>query len=158
MPAKRALALGLSHEICGEAGLGWARRLQLVHAGLRGEGGFAGPIASYLGRKYGYRDEDGARWGARVAQLLRMLATRLREQRAAGSRYYVGESLTAVDIYSATFSAMFAPLPPEQCAMDLGTRAAFETRDTETEIALDPVLLEHRDMMYAKHLELPLAL
>ena len=26
-PASRALALGLAHELCGEAGLGWSRRL-----------------------------------------------------------------------------------------------------------------------------------
>src|SRR5262249_53664931 len=39
-PPDRALAFGLAHEICGEEGLGWARRLQLVHAGLTGAGGF----------------------------------------------------------------------------------------------------------------------
>src|SRR5215510_8133359 len=30
-PLERALVFGLGHEICGEAGLGWARRLQLIH-------------------------------------------------------------------------------------------------------------------------------
>ena len=29
-PAERALALGLAHEICGEHGLGWTRRLMLL--------------------------------------------------------------------------------------------------------------------------------
>jgi hypothetical protein len=66
--------------------------------------------------------------------------------------------LTAVDIYSATFTAMFAPLPPDQCKMDASTRAAFETRDAQIEAALDPILFAHRDMMYAEHLELPLSL
>ena len=33
--AERATMFGLAHEICGEDGLGWARRLQLVHAGLQ---------------------------------------------------------------------------------------------------------------------------
>jgi hypothetical protein len=42
--------------------------------------------------------------------------------------------------------------------MDGSTRAAFETRDVQTEAALDPILLEHRDMMYADYLELPLSL
>jgi len=90
--------------------------------------------------------------------LLGLLATRLGSQHAAGSRYYVGDALTAVDVYAATVMAMFRPLPPGQCAMDASTRAAFETRDAETDAALDPVLLEHRDMMYSKHLELPLSL
>ena len=44
------------------------------------------------------------------------------------------------------------------CAMSASTRAAFETREAQTEGALDPILLEHRDMMYAEHLELPLSL
>ena len=67
-----------------------------------------------------------------------MLAARLKTQREAGSRYYVGNSLTAVDVYSATFAAMFAPLPPEQCDMDPSTRAAFAMRDARIEAALDP--------------------
>jgi glutathione S-transferase len=157
-PAERALVFGIAHEICGEAGLGWSRRLQLVHAGLQNAGGFPEPVAKYLGRKYGYSPEAGAASGRRVAALLGMLAARLKAQRAAGSRYYVGDAVTAVDVYSATIAAMFGPLPPDQCAMQHATRAAFETRDAQTEAALDPILFEHRDMMYATHLELPLSL
>jgi glutathione S-transferase len=156
--AERALVFGLAHEICGEAGLGWSRRLQLVHAGLRNAGGFSEPVARYIGKKYGYSAATGAAAGARVAELLRMLAGRLEAQRRAGSRYYVGNAPTAVDVYSATVAAMLQPLPPEHCNMDAGTRAAFSTRDAETAAALDPIFLEHRDMMYAEHLELPLSL
>jgi glutathione S-transferase len=157
-PAERALVFGLAHEICGEGGLGWSRRLQLVHAGLHSAGGFPERVAKYLGKKYGYSPEVGAASCTRVADLVGMLVARLKAQRHAGSRYYVGDSLTAVDIYSATFTAMFDALPPEQCAMEAGTRAAFETRDAATEAALDPILFEHRDMMYMRHLELPLSL
>jgi len=156
--AERALVFGLAHEICGEAGLGWSRRLQLVHAGLHNAGGFAEPVARYVGKKYGYSPEVGAAAGVRVARLLRMLAARLQAQRAAGSRYLVGDSLTAVDVYSAAFMAMFSPLPPEQCRMEAASRAAFGLRDAVTDAALHPALLEHRDMMYTRHLELPLSL
>jgi len=156
--AGRALVFGLAHEICGEAGLGWSRRLQMVHAGLHNAGGFSEPVARYVGKKYGYSPELGAAAGVRVAQLLRMLAARLQAQRAAGSRYLVGDSLTAVDVYSAVFMAMFSPLPPEQCKMDAASRTAFGLRDAATDAALDPALLEHRDMMYTRHLELPLSL
>ena len=156
--AERALAFGLAHEICGEQGLAWSRRLQLIHAGLNGAGGFEGRAARYLARKYGYSPGAGAAAGARAAQLLAMLAARLKAQREAGSGYFLGDALTAVDVYSATCMAMFRPLPEPQCAMDPATRVAFETRDAQTEAALDPVLIEHRDMMYAQHLELPLAL
>jgi len=63
-PAPRALVLELSGGLCGENGLGWWRRLQLVHAGLNGASGFAEPVARYLGKKYGYTPEAGAAAGA----------------------------------------------------------------------------------------------
>ncbi len=156
--AERALVFGLAHELCGEAGLGWSRRLQLIHAGLGNAGGFPERVAAYLGRKYGYSPAAGAAAGPRVAGLLGMLADRLQAQRAAGSPYYVGSAPTAVDVYGATFMALFDPLPPAQCKMDAGTRAVFATRDAPTAAALHPVLFEHRDMMYARHLEVPLSL
>jgi glutathione S-transferase len=157
-PADRALVMGLAHELCDEGGLGWTRRLQLIHAGLQGAGGFNERVAKYLGKKYGYRVEDSAVYTPRVIALLHMLAARLKAQRAAGRRYYVGDSLTAVDVYSATFMALFGPLPEEQCKMDPATRAAFSTLDEETADALDPILREHRDMMYAQYLVQPLSL
>ena len=157
-PAQRALVLELASDLCGEGGLGWWRRLQLVHAGLNGAGGFPEPVAKYLGKKYGYTPEAGAAAGSRVVERLGSLAAQLSAQRAAGKRYLVGDSLTAADIYSAAFMAMFRPLPSAQCAMESSTRAAFETCDAATLAALDPILLEHRDAIYREHLELPLSL
>jgi glutathione S-transferase len=157
-PAERALVFGLAHEICGEEGLAWSRRLALIHAGLNNAGGFPERISKYLARKYGYSPKAGAAASARVAELLGMLVARLKAQQAAGSRYYVGNALTAADIYGATVVALFAPLPPEQCRMDAATRTAFESRDALVEAALDPILLAHRDMIYEKYLELPLSL
>ena len=93
-----------------------------------------------------------------MVALLGMLAARLKAQRAAGSRFYVGNALSAVDVYSATFMALLSPLPQAQCAMDAGSRAAMETLDAATAAALDPMLLEHRDMMYRERLEQPLSL
>lgn len=156
-PADRALVFGLSHEICGEEGLGWTRRLQLVHSGLKGEGGFPEAVCRYLAKKYGYRPEAAETFGRRVVDLLTMLAARLHAQGKAGSRYYVGDRLTAVDVYSATFMGLFRPLPPEHSPEE-NSRAVFEFLDAETGASLDPVLFDHRDMMYAEHLELPLSL
>jgi glutathione S-transferase len=156
--ADRVLVFGLAHEICGEGGLGWSRRLQLIHAGLNGKGGFSERVCGYLGKKYGYTPQTGAAAGARVASLLRMLAARLKSQQESGSRYYVGTSPSAADVYSATFMALLDPLPAEHCAMAPDARAAFTTPDAETGAALDPALLAHRDMMYREFLELPLAL
>lgn len=157
-PAERALLFGISHEICGEAGLGWSRRLQLIHARQHNAGGFPEGVAKYLGRKYGYNPQTGAASTGRVVELLRTLALRLKAQHERGSRYYLGSSMSAADVYAATVMALFRPLSPEHCDMSPAMRAAFETRDAETEAALDPLLLEHRDMMYSEHLELPLSL
>jgi len=107
--AERAVVFGFSHEICGEEGLGWSRRLHLIHAGLHNAGGFPEPVAKYLSKKYGYSPQAAAAAGQRVAQLLGMLAARLKAQLEAGSRYYVGQSLTAVDVYSAAFHGPVQP-------------------------------------------------
>ena len=148
----------LCNQLVGENGLGWARRLQLIDAGLKGEGGFLESVSNYLGQKYGYTPETGAASAARVHALLRELSDRLKAQKTAGSPYYLGGRPSAADIYSAAIMAMFVPLPEPQCVMKATTRAAFETLDEETKAALDPILLTHRDHMYATHLELPLSL
>ena len=157
-PTARATMMGLAHEICGENGLGWMRRLQGVEAGLRGEPGFPKPVAEYLARKYGYREADAATYGPRVREILGLLAARLLDQRERGSRFYLGGEPTALDLYSATFMALFRPLPPEDCAMVEALRPGFEALDDETAAALDPILIEHRDFVYQTCLERPLSL
>ena len=157
-PIERAHAIGLAHEICGEDGLGWVRRLQGVHAGLNGEPGFPPPVAEYLAGKYGYRAAEAPTYQRRVADLLGMLAGLLQAQQHRGSRFYLGDSISAVDIYSATFMALFKPLPQEQCPMADAFRPGFENLDEETAKALDPILLEHRDFIYDEFLELPMTL
>jgi glutathione S-transferase len=157
-PADRARVIALGDKFCGERGLGWFRRLQLIHAGLQKVGGFPERVAGYLGQKYGYEAAAADSYGRRVRELLGEVAGELRAQRDAGRPYYLGDTLTAADVYSATFMALFRPLPEAVCAIHPAMRAAFEWADPETAAALDPVLIEHRDMMYARHLELPLSL
>jgi glutathione S-transferase len=156
-PDTRARALLLCGKFCAPGGLGWLRRLQNVHAGLAKQGGFSERVAGYLGKKYGYDPAQAEGYGPGVRALLNELAAALRSQRRVGP-YYLGTTLSAVDVYSATFMGIFCPLPELHCAMDPSIRAAFEHLDEPTAAALDPVLLEHRDMMYARHLELPLSL
>ena len=156
--AERALTFGIAHEICGEMGLGWCRRNVGVHAGVSGGGGFPKGVAHYLGQKYGYRAAEVALYSTRVVHILEALSALLHRQRDAGRRFYLGSALSAVDIYSATFMALFKPLPPEQCPMPDAMRPAFETLDAATERALDPILIEHRDFVYEEYLELPLSL
>lgn len=151
-PMDRALALGMAHEFCGENGLGWARRLWLTHIGLKGEGGFAEPVAQYLAQKYGYSAEAGEAAHGRVIELLTMFAGQLSAQKAKGREYFFDCGMTAVDIYAATFAGLLQPLPEDVCAMRPATRAAFETVDDAT-IAAAGGLLAQRDMMYERWLE-----
>lgn len=148
----------LCNDLVGENGLGWARRLQLVEMGLKGEGGFLEPVAKYIGAKYGYTPDAGAAASARTHDLLGQIADRLNAQKALGSRYFFGQTISAADIYCATVLALLAPLPEAQCSMKPTTRAAFSTLDDATKAALDPIILAHRDYIYKEHLELPLSL
>lgn len=154
-PNERGRAIALANDFCGERGLGWSRRLQLVHAGLQRNGGFPERVAGYLGKKYGY---DGAQVDENASRLRELLGRVAAALRAAGGEYYHGKTFGAVDIYSAAFMALFAPLPDAVCRMEPYARAAFEWLNDETRAALDPALLAHRDRMYARHLETPLAL
>jgi len=159
---ERAAALALCHDICGDMGLGWSRRLDSVHKGLNGkslaEGGYPQPIAGYLAKKYGYQEDQGCDYNEHTIKLLKKLSEKLKTQQDAGKKYYLGDTISAVDIYSATFMAYFKPLPGTQCPMLQPIRTIFEALDEKTKAALDPILLEHRDLIYSQHLALPLSL
>ena len=154
-PNERGRALALANDFCGENGLGWTRRLQVVHASLTQGAGFSEQVAGYLAKKYGYDPAKAGTYGPRVRELLGRFAASLR---AAGGEYYHGATFGAADIYGAAFINMFKPLPEAICAMHPRARAAFEWLDDDTRAALDPILVAHRDMMYARHLETPLSL
>ncbi len=152
-PAERALAFGLGHELCGEQGLGWSRRLMMFQRAAKGGRALGG-----MALRYGYSPAAAAAAPRRVVEILGLLAGRLREQRARGSRFLVGGALSAVDIQWAAFAAMLDPLPPELCPMPEGIRQSYSALDPEVRAAVDPQLLEHRDFVYGEYLELPVDL
>ena len=161
-PGDRALMLGLSHEICGEGGLGWSRRLMTLHAGetspeLR-ENEAAMREVRVLGAKYGYSEHAGRDAAARVCQILELLTDQLARQQASGRQYLVGSALSAVDLYWACFSQFLDPYPEKLAPMDHwpGLREGYTLRDPEVRKALSPELLAHRDVVYREHLPLPL--
>jgi glutathione S-transferase len=151
-PAQRAICFGYAHEICGEMGLGWCRRLQSIARGMEAES--PDPVAVYLGAKYGYREDAAARAGARVVGVLRALDALLAGR---GGEYLLGE-LTALDVYWATFCNLVAPLPPDLLAMPEAMRPMFTASDPEALAALTPALLALRDRVYERHLRLPVEL
>ncbi len=153
---ERMRLFGLAHELLGENGLVWSGRLLAVHRGLETEGreGFPLRIAQYLAPKYGYAPQrvDAAR--ARVRSLFDRFARLL-----AGRTYALGGALTALDVYIATAIGPFAPLSEELCPDTHPiVRHAFATASPDLFSAIPPVLVAHRDRIYAKHLELPVRL
>jgi glutathione S-transferase len=152
----RALVFGLGRELCGELGLGWCRRLMLVHSLKRLAPDL--PIAGYLASRYGYDAALAEAAPQRVADIVSAFARQLAAQRARGRRHLVGEQLTVLDLWWSTFAAMLDPLPPELCPMRPELRASYEVRDAVVRAAIDPALMQHRDAIYRDHLELPIDL
>ena len=152
-PLHRALAIGLGHEMLGAHGIAWTRRLQMF-AGAAASGN-AKRMAPLMG-KYGLDAADAAAAGARIAATLRALAAQLAAQEARGVPWFVGDGLSAVDIWWVTVANILAPLPAAQCPMREATRAGFTATDPLVVAALDPLLVEHRDRIFNAHFRDPM--
>ena len=96
--AQRADMFGLCAVVLGEDGLVWNMRIMND-----------GP----LGRKYGYSDDASVAAPGKVAEVIALLDQRLQQQAEQGSRYLVGDTLTAADIYWATMSMCITDTSPQ---------------------------------------------
>jgi len=152
----RALMIGLAHEICGELGIGWNRRLQLFAPAYAS--GNPPPNISRMGGKYGYNEGDLRIASERIADSLKVLSEQLQSQYARGAQYFVGDSLSALDIYWTAFANLLDPLPKEQCPMPEAWRPSFVAADPVIKSALDPLLLEHRSRIFRAHFRDPMEL
>lgn len=146
---QRTLMFGLLREIAGVDGLGWLRRLQSVHAS---GGPDAAEALQRLAAKYGYSDSAVEQAAQRLSAILALLAQQLRKQASAGSTFYIANSLTALDLYSAIFiGVMIRPLPANKIPMPKGMRWAFTEATAGTEQA-DGILFEHCERIFADFL------
>lgn len=152
----RVSMIGLAHEVCGESGLLWYARQLMMDAMVKalGEDFAKTPMFS----EYDYCRENVERAPAKIMEVLDALAARLVTQRP--TAYFIGEQMTALDIYWAYFSLPFDNLPPEQNPMLDVVRQMWDSVASVLDDAgyrLDPALIRHRDFMFEKHLTLPLA-
>ena len=82
---------GYCNELCGENGIGWTERLRAVHEQLTTPGGDSMGVSAYLGKKYGYTPEIGARAAERVAAGLTAL-----QRGSSSKRDAVADSSSAI--------------------------------------------------------------
>lgn len=160
-PEVRATMFGLVHELAGEMGFGWSRRLMMLHSSAQLPPEMTEPMREILDRlneRYGYSAENAEKAPERVSQILRMLTQRLQSQKERGSRFFLGKELTALDVYWAAFAALLEPLPEEVCAMPAGLRSQYHVSDETVRVEGDAILLDHRNHIYETVLELPLDL
>jgi glutathione S-transferase len=154
----RVTMFGLINEIAGENGLGWQRRHILIN------GTVSNPNTDErtrnfwkrFGGKYGFTEAAVAAAPGKTASILKFLGGRLDQQKAKGSKYFIGDRLSALDIYWATFSAIVRPLPPELCPMAASFRDMYTEKNPMVVAAIAPSLIEHRDFIYREYLELPI--
>lgn len=149
---QRALMFGLSHEICGEMGIGWCMRLLMLRAGMDHSDDTAIPsdTAANLAGKYGFNPTDVANAEDRVVTVLGLL-----DEQLASQAYFLGGELTALDIYWATMANLLTPLDEERLPMSGFMRNIYTTRNERLLDALSGTLLEHQQRVYEQHLELP---
>jgi glutathione S-transferase len=156
-PEERTRMFGYLHELCGELGFGWCRRLQMAHAVLT-NGSPLGPIGEYVGGRYGYGVHGQEYVERRLRDLLGLFAIQLRRQYDAGRPYFIGTRLSALDLYWSAFATLIQPLPADVCPMYEESRRFYTMTDPTWLALVDPLLLEHRDRIYREHLPMPLRL
>jgi glutathione S-transferase len=142
---ERMLALGISAEICSPGGFGWERRLTMMNPARTAQ-----PSGEdFMSRAYGVREGVAEQATRRTIAILKGLGTQLERQRAAGSRYFVGQHLSAPDVYWACFSQLIGPMSEDM-------RGIYSYITPEIAAAVDPALLRHRDMVWQQHIGLPM--
>lgn len=148
---QRVRMFGLANEIAGAGGLLWAARHVMLAPMMQMEEPPA--MATTMAKAYGYSEEALAAAPAQVKAIFDLLAAQLEAQEAAGSRYFIGDSLTALDIIWACFSNPFATLPEEVNPMGPMRRAWAGTSQLEP---VPDILIRHRDYIFETYIGLPL--
>ncbi len=152
---ERMQMVGLVNELIGENGLVWNMRLLML--------GLAGPERAARAAErnpmygdYGYSEAAREQAPAKVDSILDRFTRHVQEQRALGSNYLFGSTLSAGDVYWAYFSLIFKTLPEDQCPMPAALRKSYDL-GSEAIGGCDPVLIEQRDFIFANHLSLPMS-
>ena len=139
---------GLCAIILGEDGLTWNMRIL---------------IDTPLAQKYGYSEEASSSAPEKISEVITLIDRRLEAQEKQGSRYLVGDALTAVDIYWATMSMTVLPVPLEimpKTKQNQGMLMFFAANSEIPEIAnaLTERIKDHQHYILTTYCETPAVL
>ena len=116
-----------------------------------------------LGRKYGYSEEASAQAPDKMAEIVRVIDAQMQAQEELGSKYLVGDAISAADIYWATMSMAVIPAPPEimpRTKQNEGLLAMFaaSSQIPQLKSALTDRLEKQRDYILMTYCETPAVL
>ena len=139
---------GLCAIVLGEDGLTWNMRIL---------------VDTPLAQKYGYSEEASSSAPEKIAEVITLIDRRLEAQEKQGSRYLVGDALTAVDIYWATMSMTILPVPLEimpKTKQNQGMLMYFAANSEIPEIAnaLTERIKDHQQFILTTYCETPAVL
>ena len=134
---QRVEVFGLCSVVLGEDGLVWNMRIMND-----------GP----LGRKYGYTDAASLTAPAKIAEVTGLIDRRLEKQAEHGSRYLVGETLTAADIYWATMSMSITAVPPEIMPVTEQNQGMLKFFAANSKTPIIAEVLSHRIEAHQRHI------
>ena len=145
---ERAEMFGLCAIVLGEDGLVWNMRILSD-----------GPLA----RKYGYSDDASSMAPTKMAEIISLINSQLKSQEENNSKYLVGDSLSAADIYWSTISMTVLPASSEimpRTKQNEGMLHAFEgiSKIPEIKEVLSDRILSHRDYILKTYCETPAVL
>lgn len=144
----RAQMMGLCEIVLGEDGMVWNMRIL---------------VDSPLAQKYGYSDAANKAAPAKIAEVLKVIDQRLAAQEERGSRYLVGDAVSAVDIYWATMSMSVLPPEPDimpRTAQNQGMLKFFAMNGQNPAIAglLSDRMVAHQRYILTSYCETPAVL
>jgi glutathione S-transferase len=154
--ADRAMMFGLAHEILGEMGLAWCRRL--IGLAPHQENRPNDPEVAAYSYKYASGPTDVRAAVQRIVEVLQLLSQQMRRQHEAGRNFLVGSDLSAVDIYWAVSANLLSPLPQDVLPLPGAVREALLREAEPLQHALDPILLVHQRSIHRRYLRLPVEL
>ena len=94
----------------------------------------------------------------RVLTIIKALSGRLERQAALGNRYFMGDRLTAADIYWTAFSNLFSPMTADLCTMPDAYRGLGPLLEQYLGETPPQILLDHRDYVARNHFQIPICL